>query len=724
MGILSTSRKETFNSADGSLLDQMRSRLVDFRPTNPELATRVLSAESISDNESSTVEQVQSNLAAALSGLNYNAGDAARRLVSEEAAATGAFFVGAGRALASRPTVPEVQPGVVFMPASNVPNYQGNRVLSAEAYDHREQRAAVLYSSGFNYAATQQDDFNALFWPILNLAADQVGFGILVNRFTVMSGARHQIDGSIANFHKVDLVRAVSDSTVLHRSKTRVIPVARAAAAAVLVDPALVAPYDMKVDDQVVRTAPYRIGAQVNIAGLSQTDAQLQTGQRNQTDAIDPAISLEKVYMKVGDDIIGFPVRAIAGSNFTYAPQGTEKTRHLNFASDVIRVSKLTKNNDGSALDTLSKVAERDLIVRLNTSLFGTHNSEFATTVVNSGEISVYAVYDKDGNKLSATDADVAAIIDAFKTAKIFGYDLYAHFTNSNLAEVGQFVDTTSFTQLYEVPLLSPITARRTFSTTGEATTADFESLVATNRFRQMTDGVTALIDHMANIREYASGPFVAEDPPQSLGASRYLVKPFFFGNTKETAIDMSQVIDSLSSGDRYKDICASIVNILREVATQMLVRSEYSAAQRICGVNTKPVVIVGTSPYLHQYLMMDGELRTFSEVMDIRIVSTLDNRMRDGDGNGDKAHRVFMSFGDFSGDRNSQPSLLNMGNMIYAAEVVVSAPIPREGRMSAETIVQPRYRYVPHLAVGAELWFKGIEKVVNKKLPINVYKP
>lgn len=710
-------------STDARFLGSLSVAMLNQAPVQPGLASRVFATESISEHDYEQIDKaagtLQGTLQSVIAELNLHgdAPTAEKRQVLfavESAAIQGALSAAAPSEFIGRkldfPTAPAKNQFLV--PAHSAPDYVGHRanIFATEAFDNRETRSAVLYTMAYNYSVARQNEFGETVWPTLTLPADQVGFGIVVNRLTVYKGATHTVDGQAQNFGKVDLMRAEADSTVLQKEKTRVFPIFRPAAADKFVAQAVVAAYDTVTDGNTIKTAPIKVGTAVGLLGLSQTDASLQGGLNNQTDTLDPAIYLDNLWIKVANDIIKLPVYSLPTSNFTYAPQANvDKQRNLNFRSKAVALTKNTKQFNGTDLVSLGALGTKGLTVVIELAATGEANTEFGTVEVFGNKIAVVKVLDADKNVLPSTNADVQDIVTAFASASFLGYDLRAWRTNINMRERGDFIDRTSFTQLYEVPLLSPITAQRPQNTDGQLDAGDFEALVTATRFRLKNDAVTALLEATARLKEYVLDSAAGDDIPAAFGAARYHVRPTYY---QPDPIDVQGIVDSIQSADRIDDLQSAIVNVIRDYVFRMYVHSEYQAAQDALGQQGPVTVVIATDPTIHRYLMITGELRTLTEKFPVRVVSTLDKRF---------AGKVFVTFGVFDENRNQAPNLLNWGNLVYAPEVVLAASVPRGESLSRETIVQPRYLFVNHLPVAALLEFVNIPEVLTK-VTLNIH--
>ena len=581
------------------------------------------------------------------------------------------------------------------------------RSFGLEAYAETENRNAVLYSIAYNMQAARQDEFGETWWPTLVITPDNAGFGITVNLMMVFNGVERKISGTFEDFKKRNIIRAVADPTILHKEQTRITPVVRPQSADKFVAPALIAPATVVIEGESIVTAPIATGKKVDILGLSETDSLLATGIQNQTDSLDRTVNLVNTYVKVGDDILKFNVQNLPLSNFTYSTQNNYRVETLNFTTTSVLINKNTKRVDGSDLVTLAGVVTDDLIVRLELNLNGTVNIETGELQVFGNVATVYTVQDNNGNLLDLTIAPAKAIVDAYATAQVIGYDILAYRSNLNRRQLGQFIDVTKYTQLYNVPLRSPITTIHPASTDDQTDSADVQALLSATRIRTSNEAVTALVNTAGLLREYVDSRDSIGNGPDLLGVGRFFVRPTYY----EEMIDMAVEVDSLTAVQRPLDIQAALINKIRDVVFRLYRDSEYKAADDALsgGISTPPVVILGTDPVLARYLQVNGDLRTIGGGFDVRVVSTLDPRVEG---------RVFIGFSKFDENRNVAPNPLNFGNLIWAPELVLTAKISRQGQYSKETVCQPRYLFVTHTPILGLLNVENVPDVLGK-LPL-----
>lgn len=687
----------------GMLQDHVNTQQV----VTPGVARTALSMESVSEAQSNALFMAANELSTSLEAIAGELGLETRITEAQLQAATVAgIMAGDYKSFLAHkvefPTVSTESVGVVQ--AFGLEDSVNERSFAMEAYDERENRNAVIYSIAYNMQAARQDEFGETFFPTIVLTPDNVGFGVTVNLMMVYNGIERKISGTFEDFKKKNIIRAVADATVLRKEQTRIIPVNRAQSADKFVDPLLVAPSDYLLEGESIHTAPLAIGKKVDLLGLSQTDALLAKGIMDMTDSIDPAVTLQHVFVKFGDDVLKFSTANLPLSNFTYSTQNNYRVMTLNFQTTSVLVNKDTKQADGSALVDLAAVVTDDLILRLELQLSGSVNIETGETTVFGNIVSTHTVQDHTGNQLDMTTAPAAPVVAVVNAGVIFGYDLQAYRTNMNRRQQGQLIDTTRYTQLYNVPLRSPITAIHPINADAQTDASDVQALITATRIRTSNESVTNLLNAATMLRQYIDARDLTGVGPDLLGVGRFFVRPTYH----EEQIDMNDIVDSLTSHQRAEDMQSALVNKIRDYAYRMYRDSEYKAAADALagGIAPTPVVIIGTDPVIARYLNVTGDLRTLGGEFDVRVVSTLDYRV---------AGKIFITFGVFDESRNVSPNPMNFGNLAWAPELVLTTNISRGGQISKETVVSPRFLFVCNLPILTVLEISNISDVVNR---------
>lgn len=690
-----------------NLIEHLQNHLNGSQSINSSVAKSSLSLEGLNDNAAYALDQAANDLNVAIESIASELHFGSKLTQAQVDAGTAAgIMAGDYRSFITHKTE---FPNVATENQSLVQSYSASdaltdRTFSLEAYDERENKNAVVYSIAYNMQSARQDEFGETFFPTLVVTPDNVGFHVVVNLMMVYDGIERKITGSFEDFKKKNIIRAVADPTVLRKEQTRIVPVVRAQSLDKFVAPAVVPAHNIVLEGETISTAPILIGKTVDLLGLSQTDTLLQAGLMDQTDSIDPYVTLQNVYVTIGNDILKFQTINLPLSNFTAATQNNYRIQTLNFTTTSILLNKDTKQADGSALVSLNGIVTNDLIVRAKLVLSGSINIETGETSVFGNLVGVHTVQDNTGAQLDLASPPAAAIVALIDAGKIEGYDLQAYRTNMNRRQRGQLIDVTKYTQLYNVPLRSPITTIHPINVDGQTDASDVQALITSTRIRTSNEAVTSLINTAALLREYIDSRDLTGVGPDVLGVGRFFVRPTYY----QEDIDINLIVNSLTSADRAENIQAALVNKIRDYAYRMYRDSEYKAAADALagGISAVPVVIIGTDPVLARYLMVTGELRTLGGEFDVRIVSTLDNRV---------AGKIFVTFGVFDENRNVAPNPLNFGNMVWSPELVLTANISRGSTISKETVVQPKYLFVTHLPVLTALTITNVPDVLNK---------
>lgn len=688
------------------------------------VARAAISMESIDASMQAEIESAATGLTTALESIAASAAPGVKYQKSQiDAAMAAGIMAGDIKAFLHAPTVMANQVSTEHMTFVNLSNLGTPDVFSArmkvalEAYDEKENKNAVTYSVAYNMQAARQDEFGELFFPTVVVTPDQVGFAISIRLITVYDEVRRQISGDYKDFGKRNIIEAVIDSSILRNDQTNIVPIYRTESAKHFVSNTLLTPKNVYVGAEEVSTSALKMGATFSLLGISQTEALLETGLLDSTDSIDTAISLTALYVKLpgataaDDELLRFSTDRSPLSTFTYAVQGNYRMMNLAFSTDSLLVSSKTKQADNSDSALLASLVSGEYSVRLGIKVSGSVNLELAETNVFSGAIVVTRVTDKDGTVLSLDSGPGATIAALFDNASAVGYDLAAQRTNLNRRERGQLLDTTFYSQVYTIPLRSPITIPRPLTIGDANDSSDLAALVTATHIRTSNAAVDELLRVQSVLSEYVDSKDTVGTSPEIMGVASYLVSAFY--EFEELKVD--EIIDSIKSHERAQDTQAVLVNKIRDMAFRMYRDSGYKAAADALagGVAPPPVVILGTDPVIARYLQISGDLRTLGGGLDLRIVSTLNKKMRG---------KIIMSFGAFGEGFDGIPNPMHFGNMGWKPELTLVLPLHRNGANSKELTVQPSFLHITHLPIMAALDVSGIPDVMSEKIAVNMH--
>lgn len=589
--------------------------------------------------------------------------------------------------------------------------------LSLEAYDERDNRSLVQYSTAYNLAASRQDEFGETFFPTVVVTPDQAGFSMSVRLIQVYEEQRRNVSGVVnPNFGKKNVIQAYIDPTILQNDQTKIVPVYQSASAAMFVPPASVATSVVTIGSDDVDTGPLLFGSECDLMGISQRDSLIATGVLDSTDAIDKLVNLENLYLQVGTttkEVIKIPTLRMPLSNFVAANQGLDQRVTLNFYSDAIAINAKTTLYNGNASTNLASLVSGGYNVRLSFRVSGELNLQLGQVSLFAANVKVFSVKDNTGTLISTDSGAGETIANLFTGATLLGYDLDARFANMNRRQRGQLLDVSQYTQIYQVPLLAPITVPRPMTQGNSTDASDLAALIATTQIRTSNAAVTALQDIEATLAAYqdttteenAILDFDNGLVPRSLGIASFLVQPYF----QTFTMNIPDIIDSLTSSQRFEDIRNAIVNKIRDSAYRMYRDSGYKAAADTLygGLAPAPTLLVGTDPVLKRYIIVDGDLRTAGITFDVKVVETMNINVKD---------KIYLTFGTKSGMEGT-PDPLHFGFMAWKPELTVVLPLHRNGANSKELTVCPSFRHFGNLPILTTIYVEGIEDVIDSKV-------
>ncbi len=704
-----TGRRED-NSYTGKVLSAVRNTLNDVKGTTSLIeVSRSLGMESMTEGQvgqlNTALETMTSRTANMVAGLGIE-GISVQQQSSMVAAAIAAAdlksFAARGLSMEAIESAKGVVGNAVMSDAF------ANRLPAMEAYDESNNRDSVVYTVAYNFLAAKQNDFGETFYPTHVVSNDNVGVTVSLRLIQVYDDIKRNVNGALARFNRKNIVKALIDSTILKNEMTRVVPVVRPASLANFVDPALVPAAAVVLEGESINTAPLKVGVEMDIIGLSQTDTLLAAGVMDRTDGLDRSINLQNVYIRVGTDVLSYNVSNLATSNFLAQPQENYKRHALNFNSHSLVVNKSKKRADNTALVELAAVVTEDLILQLKINMTGTVNIEEGGLVVYGNSIKIEKAFDAAGVELALTHAKVAPLVAKFATAVIFGYTLKAYRNNLNKRQRGQLLDTTYQNQTWTLPLRSPVSVIRPPNADSQTDSGDLASLVAATFARTSNEAVTTLLETAALLKEFVDSRVPTSLAPDLFGVARELVEPTYIGET----LDVNAVINSVSSHEKAADIQAVLAQKIRDIGSRLYRDSGFQAVieTKVAGVEGEPTILVGTDPMTARYLMVDGDTRLTGPTFNYKVVTTPDERMQG---------KLVIALG-YPDQSEGTLNPIHFGYMLWSPEATIVIPQARGDQISKELTVMPRFRHITNVPVMGMVEVKNIPDVVSKKIAID----
>jgi uncharacterized protein YfiM (DUF2279 family) len=581
---------------------------------------------------------------------------------------------------------------------------------SLEAYDVSELQNHQAFTVAFNIQASRQSDFTEAFFKTSVHTPDQAGVELTIDNIYVMNEIRHNLNGKTVDFARKNLIRAVSDYTILSAETTRIYPVYLSSGSIVntanFVSAALVAPSDVSVAGVAYQTAPLAINTKLNLLGLSQTPALVQAGVVEQSDALDTRLALDAIYVKVtpptgSPKVIKFSTTRLPRAAFYKSVEGNQRGMSLSFDSRQLTINPLTVAVDGTnTVPGVSGLVAGDYKVKLAVTLAGSADVQIGNVQVASAGISVEKLLDGTNSPVDFAAGAGKTLVDAFGTFEVIGYDLEARRTNTNHRTRGILLDTNQWKEQYKVYLGAPITCQK--PTSSETGASELSALIAATRVRNDNNGITTLLNHVAQLRQVADSFGNPDEEPNIEGIGRMVIKPYFY----ETSIDVASSINSIMTHQRDADIRELFGNILRRAAYDMLYKTSYQPALEMISGGTagKPHVVIGTDPVIQKYLYTQGDSRLFGDAFDFTVVSNIDHRLE---------NTIYMTFTrkDVSG-----PDPLSFGSFIWIPELASTVEMSRNGQLSREIGVQPRTLHFVTMPVMTVINVTGLKEATNNK--------
>lgn len=678
------------------------------------IAGYAIASESMNDNGAQVLTNVYNSMESTLKTIAADFGIAVESHQLEAATMSGIFATNPQAVLGSKlkgfnqdvtVMVPAVTDGMMERPQ-----------VSMEAYDERDNKNAQLYSIIYNLLSSRQDEFGETFFPTIVVNPNEVGITLSVKLFYVYNDFKRSVNGALANYGRKSVIRAYADADILKNELTKVVPVLRTGGGAddntdkfvaVTDVPSWSVPLGVNVN---VTTGALKVDQKVDLIGISQTNELLNSGIMGPSDTLDTFFKLESVFIKVTNgsdtDIIRVVTENLPASTFTYAPQGNYRRMMLAMDTDGVVLDSNTMTVSGAAPKVLTELATHKARVQL--SINGSVVIDKGEGSVSRGSLGLSTVRNATGQLVTGSTFDGLAA--KLQSAEVVGYTLVAYRANSNIRQRGQLLDSQVEFRAIPVPYRSPMSVIMPAINANGDDNAALQTLITTTGIRVSNEAVTALLKAQVALAAYNGVADANGELPEMAAIGHFYVKPVSF--TEE--VNLAETVDSLKSHEKLKDIRAAIVEKMRFYANEMYRQSEYKAAAAVLTGNTgfKPTVIVGTDPVIANYLMSDGDLRTLGESFDVRIVSTLDERVKG---------KLFMSFGVFDASRNTSVNPLNFGNMLYSPEMTTVMPVSRDGQVSKELIVTPRFIHNVNLPIMTLLTIDNLPEVTGK-VSINMH--
>lgn len=577
---------------------------------------------------------------------------------------------------------------------------------SMESFTYDAFDKFIAHSVILNALSVGDNAFNEALFPTEVIEAGQSGAEVSISIPYVYNRTKRNVNGKPFEFVKTPLLNAIQDHTILEGDIIEVYPRGDAAANndAYLVDAADVANKTIVVLGQDVVTRPLKFGVETDLLAVSNHPGLIGDNGQNETDVLDPNVSLGKVYVKVSVNdgaatnvgVFEVDTRGLPGALFTRPAEGSTSGLTMNFKGSIAINSAMTdiSSTSAEALNVhslLGSVVTDGWTMEVPVNITGSANSEYANieVFVNSAKLGkAYVAQDE----VAATSPEYTAL-EAGVTVELLGYMPKARRVNANLRQRGLLVDSGETNRFYfPVNLDSPIASVRPLKRNGGG--ADLEALIRTLNTRSSNKAVTTLMTVESQLKAAASEGTVNV---MSTMLGSVFVTPTYL--TRD--IDAQNAVTINRSGEGYDDLRALVVDAVTTMADRLVLESGYLAAlEHFTGADKDYELVIATDPRIKEYLMKSGDARTFGEGRKYRIVASHDNRMRDS---------LIMTFRRV-GRRGVDP--LSFGSHLFMPALVHEVPNSHQsGTTVNETQVQSRELHVACLPVMGRINVTNIDK-------------
>jgi len=668
-------------------------------------SSAVAARDTLEDVIASSIDLVLGNESAAMV-LTSAQRDAARQIASL------AIDPAAGMQAIANGSAPKASSGALSVEAQDlgITDLADATSLSTEAFDGQSMNNAMYFSIAYNLFAAKQDAFGETFFPTISIDPAMSGAIVSTEVTSLYQNFDRLNDGSAnrAKFKKITLAKAIYDNNLFGGDRNKAVPVSRAASAANLI-PALA--YVDTSTGANITTAPLAIGKEINLLGISQTDAMLAKGSMDAFDSLDRTINLKSVIISLQATLAGVsttehfrvPVGMLPGSNFTYTTQGHDKDLNLSFDSvDVAFLTSSTVTIDGTTSAILASLPAGHR-VKIHLKVTGDGNTQYGDVAVYATVAAVDSILDAAGTSLVSTAADYVTIDGVFTSMAVEGYELDAYLTNSNLRKEGQLVTIDRFEQVYNVPVRSGVSVVMPINS-GANDDSRLVGQVQATGFRTSLEAVNTLVSFTDNLGILTSNG--ANTDITLMGVGRHHVDAYF----SDAVLDMALIVDSESSASRNEDICAALIGRIRNEVQLAYVQSKYNTAHAmIRGNNEAPVgVIIGTSARVKSYLCGSGD-----DTIELggnfvaKVVATPNVGVGDN---------MYITFSDHaSTTRNSEVDPSSFGTCFWAPTITSDVAKTVNGATVRSFQTFPRFIHIVNLPIMIRLNVTNLNSVLGK---------
>jgi len=580
--------------------------------------------------------------------------------------------------------------------------------VGIEYFDMQNISTSLVFNVVYNAFAPKQDEFAELFFPMVTIDPVKAGARISARLINIWKEYKHTVDGSPAGdkINESPLIKAVTDTKLLTTENIRLIPVWRDKNSDKFFNEVK---EKVEYNGEEVTTSPLVFGKRMSLVGLAQNDSMLAKGGADFTDGINKSIKLEQVFVRMtgknsnGDDVTETFRFSLKNRNswFYETITGTNKQMVLNFDDDnFMMLTPSTKAIDANGNEVDSEIMANlpaNLHVNLELSLTANANVALGDVVAHLNTVEIKEITTDSGAKLDSASDDYQKVQDVVATTKAGGYVLEAFATLANAKRKGIHLLTRKQTAVVTVPYRNGFTEILPAVVIGDdGDPTDLIGQVMGTRMKLNAYGVKTVMDFVNDMRA---------NPNQKIqGLSQYFINNYFF----EDNLTISTLVDSIKSTERLTDIRTAVVNKIKLIVTDMILKANYKIARDTLGYTGPIDVLIGMGLKLKLNLFGDTKQELVGDLR-FNYAGTPFSSVED---------KIIISLGVRNGNENKDIDPLNFGVCLWSPELVINTKKTIGEGVRTEISTFPRFLHYINLPIIAVLNVTDIENIIGK----NVY--
>jgi hypothetical protein len=175
----------------------------------------------------------------------------------------------------------------------------GDTLAGFEAFDGVDVNPQVHYNVMYGALASVQDPAAELFFPVIPIGANTSAASMSLRITNVMTDFKRGTTGApaAASFNKKSLVKILNNEDEINVDKNRLVPVYKDDNVPYLYDK--VNATAVTYNGETVNTKPVKMGTEVNLITLGQSEAMIASGALDTTDSLDPNVKINDVYFEL-----------------------------------------------------------------------------------------------------------------------------------------------------------------------------------------------------------------------------------------------------------------------------------------------------------------------------------------------------------------------------------------------------------------------------------------